>query len=197
MSSSARIPATEVTGLYGGLVKRVSRRKLGIVPDSLGVMWHNRDVMNATYGLGQKTTKWDRCDEQLKSLAHMAVSATVGCAFCMDFGYYAAHTEGLDEAKLREVPRWRESDAFTPLERDVLEYAEAASQTPPAVTDELSDRLLEALGAPALIELAAIVGFANLTSRMNVALGVESEGLAEACQLPPLPDPAGAVVSSA
>lgn len=197
MSSNARIPATEVNGLYGGLVKAMSRRQLGLVPESLGVMWHNREVLNATYGLGRKTKKWDRCDEQLKSLAHMAVSATVGCGFCMDFAYYAAHTEGLDEAKLREVPRWRESNAFTPLERDVMEYAEAASQTPPAVTDELSDRLLEALGAPALIELAAIVGFANLTSRMNVALGVKSEGLAEVCELPPLPDPAGVVVSSA
>ena len=49
-----------------------------------------------------------------------------------------AHNEGLDEAKAREVPRWRESDVFTPLERDVMEYAEAMSQTPPTVTDELS-----------------------------------------------------------
>ena len=28
------------------------------------------------------------------------------------------------------MPRWRESDVFTPLERDVLEYAEAMSVTP-------------------------------------------------------------------
>ena len=35
---------------------------------------------------------------------------------------------GLDLAKVREVPRWRESGAFTPLERDVLAYAEAMSQ---------------------------------------------------------------------
>ena len=32
--------------------------------------------------------------------------------------------------KAREIPRWRESDVFTPLEREVLEYAEAMSQTP-------------------------------------------------------------------
>jgi len=45
---------------------------------------------------------------------------------------------------------WRESDVFTPLERDVLKYAEAMTHTPPTVTDELSARLLAALGAPAL-----------------------------------------------
>ena len=55
------------------------------------------------------------------------------------------------------MPRWRESDVFTPLERDVMEYAEAMSQTPPTVTDELSARLLEALGAPALVELTAFI----------------------------------------
>jgi len=33
-----------------------------------------------------------------------------------------------------------------------VEYAEAMSQTPPAVTDELSARLLDALGAPALVD---------------------------------------------
>jgi len=40
--------------------------------------------------------------------------------------YFHAHTEGLlDVTKAREVPRWRESDVFTPLERHVMEYAEA------------------------------------------------------------------------
>ena len=92
----------------------------------------------------------------------MAAAALVGCSFCLDFGYFQAHNEGLDEAKAREVPRWRESDVFTPLERDVMEYAEAMSQTPPTVTDELSARLLDQLGAPALVELTAMVAIANL-----------------------------------
>ena len=37
-----------------------------------------------------------------------------------------------------------------------MEYAEAMSQTPPTVTDELSARLLDQLGAPALVELTAM-----------------------------------------
>ena len=36
---------------------------------------------------------------------------------------------------------------FTPLERRVMEYAEAMCQTPPTVTDEMSAALLEDLGA--------------------------------------------------
>src|SRR3546814_11603470 len=79
---------------------------------------------------------------------------------------------------------WRESSVFTPLARDVMEYAEAMSQTPPAVTDEMSAGLLEQLGASALIELTAMIGYANLAARTNTALGIESEGLSRVCKLP-------------
>ncbi len=197
MSASTRIPPTEIDGPYGGLVKFMSRRMLGEVPDSLGIMWHNRPVLTTSMSMGRKTKKWKQCDENLKSFAHMAVSSVVGCGACMDFGYYQAHNEGLDEAKLREVPRWRESEAFTPLERDVMEYAEAVSQTPPTVTDEMSAHLLEALGAPALIELTAYIAFANMASRSNVSLGIEADGLAASCDLAPLAEPIGGVWSSA
>jgi alkylhydroperoxidase family enzyme len=197
MASKTRIPPAEVTGVYGALVKRVSRRMLGDVPDGVGVMWHNRQVLNFSFGLGRKSRKWDECDESLKAFAHMATAGLVGCSFCVDLGYFMAHHEGLDEAKVREVPRWRESDVFTPLERDVMEYAEAMSQTPPTVTDELSARLLEALGAPALLELTAYIGLANVSSRMNVALGIEAQGLAASCDLAPLAEPSRNVLSTA
>ena len=88
--------------------------------------------------------------------------------------------------KAREVPRWRESDVFNPLERDVLEYAEAMSQTPPTVTDAQSARLLDQLGASALVELTSWVALANLYARTNFALGIESEGFSASCGLPPL-----------
>ena len=130
---------------------------LGEAPEALGVMWHNRPVLKASMGFGQKVTRWTACDETLKSFAHMAVSSLIGCTWCLDYQYFQANNEKLDLAKAREVPRWRESDVFTPLERDVMEYAERMSQTPPTVTDELSARLLEQLGPAALIELTAVV----------------------------------------
>lgn len=119
----------------------------------------------------------------------MAVTCLVGCSFCLDFGYFRAHNEGLDLTKAREVPRWRQSDVFTPLKRDVLEYAEAMTQTPPTVTDEMSARLLDALGPAALVELTAFIALANLATRTNTALGIESQGFATACGLEPLAAP--------
>jgi alkylhydroperoxidase family enzyme len=119
----------------------------------------------------------------------MAVASYVGCSFCLDLGYFQAHNEGLDLEKARQVPRWRDSDVFTPLEHDVMEYAEAMTNTPPTVTDELSSSLLKRLGAPALLELTAFIALANFYSRMNVAMGIEAEGLAASCELKPLAVP--------
>ncbi len=184
MASTTRIPEAEITGPLGYLLKRMSRKMLGEVPDALGVMWHNRAVLMSSMGFGRKVQKWDQLDPNLQTFAHMAVASLVGCSWCLDFNYFHAHNEGLDEAKASEVPRWRESTVFTPLERDVMEYAEAMSQTPPQVTDELFARLLTQLGAPAMVELTSLVGIANMNTRGNTALGIESQGFSKACKLP-------------
>ena len=184
MASTTRIPKAEITGVYGYALKRFSRKMLGEVPDGAAVMWHNRPVLMSLMGIGRKVDKWDQLDADLKSFAQMTVAAHIGCSWCLDFGYFHAHNEGLDEAKASEVPRWRDSPVFTSLERDVMEYAEAMSETPPQVTDEVSARLLEQLGAAALIELTAVVGFANLSARSNIAMGIESQGFSKVCRLP-------------
>ena len=191
MTSNTRVPKAEVTGLYGVALKKLSRKMFGDVAEPLEVMWHNRPVLKFSLGLGQKASRWNECDEDLKSYAHMAVASLIGCTWCLDLGYFQAHNEGLDEAKAREVPRWRESDVFTPLERDVMEYAEAMSQTPPTVTDDLSARLLDQIGAPAMVELTVWIALANQFARTNSALGIEAQGFAAACGLAPLAQPSG------
>ncbi len=191
MASSTRVPPTEITGIYGALLKTMSRKMLGQVPDAAGVMWHYPAVFKEMMKFGRRTESWNRLDPNLASFATMAAAASVGCSFCLDLHYFMSHNRGLDEAKAREVPRWRESGAFTPLERDVMEYAEAMSRTPPTVTDELSARLLEHLGAPAMVELTAWVALANQVARTNFVLGIEAEGFSAACGLAPLAQPSG------
>ena len=158
MTGNARVPATEITGFYGGVLKMAMRKVLGQVPESTGVMWHNRRVFKDTMGFGRKTEKWDQVDPNLAAYAVMATAAYIGCSVCLDLNYFMTHHRGLDERKAREVPRWRESGVFTDGERRAMEYAVAISQTPVAVTDEMVAALLEDLGAPALLELTARIG---------------------------------------
>ena len=186
MSEQARIPATELTGVQGSILKAAVRRKLGRIPDSIAVMWNHPAVFKDLMRMGGKTEKWNRLDKHLATFAVMAAAAEIGCGFCLDFNYFMAHDRGLDEDKAREVPRWRESAVFTPLERRVMEYAEAMSRTPLTVTDEMSAALLDELGADGLVELTARIGYMNLTARGNVAMGIGSEHFSDTCGLRPL-----------
>ena len=117
--------------------------------------------MNAVFGFERRVAKWRELDPHLKTFATMGTAAAIGCSWCLDFGYYLAHDAGLDESKVREVPRWRTSAVFTAVERDVLEYAEAMTATPPTVAEALSIRLQEALGVKAVVELTQIVALAK------------------------------------
>jgi alkylhydroperoxidase family enzyme len=187
-----RVPKAELaTGLSESMIKQ-----FGAVPEPLEVMWHNPKVAEASLELGGKVGAWDAADESLKSFAHMAVAAQVGCGFCLDVGYFQAQNQNLDLAKASQVPRWRQSEVFTPPERDVMEYAEAVTNTPPTVTDELSARLLDRLGPAAMVELTAFIAFANFAARSNTALGVESQGFSAACEIPLAARPGNSGVAS-
>ena len=184
-----RVPKAELTSeLRESMIKQ-----FGAVPEPLEVIWHNPRVAQDSSELGGKAGAWNAADESLKSFAHMAVAAQVGCSWCLDIGYFQAQNQDLDLAKASQVPRWRESEVFTPLERDVLEYAEAMTNTPPTVTDELSGRLLDRLAPAAMVELTAFIAFANMATRSNVALGIESQGFSANCKIPlaARPDKAG------
>ena len=50
MTSNARVPAAEITGLFGATVKRMCMKRLGQVPESLGVIWHHKPVLKAFFG---------------------------------------------------------------------------------------------------------------------------------------------------
>ena len=159
-------------------------KQFGAVAEPVEVTWQSPGVAQAALAFGAHVGAWHAADQSLKTFAHMAVAAQVGCSWCLDIGYFQAQNQHLDLVKASQVPRWRESDVFTLLERDVLEYAEAMTNTPPTVTDELSARLLEQLGPAALVELTACIGFANLSTRSNTALGITSQGFSDACEIP-------------
>lgn len=127
--------------------------------------------------------RWNRLPKGLQHLAVLAAATHIGCAWCMDFGYWITTTEGLDPAKVRDVARWRDSPAYTDLERRVMAFAEAASATPPQVTDQMVEQLHRDLDEAQLVELAMMVAVENQRSRFNIALGLTSQGFKERCEV--------------
>ena len=83
---------------------------------------------------------------------------------------------GLSDEKLRAVP---END-LTPLndtERLVIELADALTNTPSDVSDELYARLRNQFSEEQLMQLAAQIAFENYRARWNRLFIVESDNL--------------------
>ncbi|WP_329531143.1 carboxymuconolactone decarboxylase family protein [Streptomyces sp. NBC_01450] len=180
----ARISLTPRRTLFFRVMEWYSKRTYGKVLDPGRALAHNPRVLRSDLAFERSVAKWNALDPGLKALAEMAASASIGCSWCMDFGYWVGRERGMAREKLLDVPCWRESEVYTPLERDVLEYAEAMTATPPAVRDELAERLRDRLGEPAFVELTAMVAVENLRSRINSALGLTSQGFKDSCDLP-------------
>jgi AhpD family alkylhydroperoxidase len=161
-----------------------ARRTYGDVPDNGLALLHNVPVLKAVLGFERRVARWDRLDPDLKVLAQTASAAVIGCSWCLDFGYYLAHSEGMDLEKIRDVMRWRDSDVFSPVEREVLGYAEAMSTTPLTVTDEMVASLLAHLGEEAVVELTMMVAIENERARFNSAAGLKAQGFSDVCEIP-------------
>ncbi len=171
------------TPLYR-LAEWYSRRTYGVVADPLAAMGHNPRVLVTDARFETSLARWKRLDPTLKALAEMASAASIGCSWCMDFGHWLSTRRGVDPEKLRNVPRWRDSDVYSDLERQVLAFSEAMTATPPAVTDEMVAGLRRHLDDAALVELTMMVAVENSRSRFNSALGLTSQGFTDRCRLP-------------
>jgi alkylhydroperoxidase family enzyme len=165
------------------------RRRFGEVLKPFRAMGHHKQVARAYGQLEQRVPRWRRVDEQVKDLADLAAAVKIGCPWCMDFGYWTMHGHGIPRAKIEAVPRWRVSKLFDPLERLVMEYAEAMTETPPTVDDDLVKRLLDHLDEGQLIELTTIVCLENVRSRFNSAIGLTSQGFKDRCEIPTISGP--------
>ena len=134
----ARIPLDPPrTALYR-LAEWYARRTYGVVPDPLPAMAHNMRVLSTDLRFEMSLARWKRLDPTLKALAVMASAVVDRLLLVRGLRLLGdARNRGIDPRKMRDVPRWRDSDVYTDLERQVMAYAEAVTATPPEVTDEM------------------------------------------------------------
>src|SRR5262249_38200704 len=109
------------------------RRQFGAMLDPVRATGHNIPVLRAFSALEHLATRWKALDVKIRDLADMAAAAKIGCSWCLDFGYWMMHTHGIPREKIEAIPQWRSSKVFDPIERLVLEFADALTATPPTV----------------------------------------------------------------
>lgn len=180
---AARIPL-DLDGPFEKTARWVARRLYGKVLDPLKVAFHHRPALVSMLALEATASRWKKLPMTLQALATTASASEIGCSWCMDFGYWEHHHRGVEPRKLREIADWRTSDAYSPLERAVIEYSVAATATPSAVTDEMVATLRLHLSDGQVVELAALISLENYRSRTNAGMGLTSQGFKDDCDVP-------------
>ena len=87
--------------------------------------------------------------------------------------------EGINERQLADLANFEESPAFTELEKLVLRYAVALTDTPADVPEELFNSLREHFNPQQMVELASMIAWENFRARFNRGFGIEAEGFTE------------------
>lgn len=183
MARIKAVPEREA-GLLGRLAYRFSRRRFGKVVEPLTVTAHHPRLL---LGYGLFELALDRShlvDESLKQLAALKVAAIVGCEFCIDIGSTLARYSGVTEDQLRDLSNYRESEAFSSLEKLVLDYAVEMARAPVVISQNLFDALGERFDEASLVELTAAIALENYRARFNHAFGIGSQGFSEGAYCP-------------
>jgi alkylhydroperoxidase family enzyme len=176
----------DARGLIPRLARRYTRYRFGQMVEPTAAASHHSGVLVAMGALETAAGMgWKKLDPTLRWLAIQSASTRIGCSWCVDFGYFEGMHDGIDPEKVRAASRWRECTLFDERERLVLEYAEAATESPARVTGELAARLHAHFDEAEIVELAAWVALENFRSRFNAGLGLRSQGFAERCAVPP------------
>jgi alkylhydroperoxidase family enzyme len=182
----AHVPLdSDVKGLVPRLARRYTLRRFGQDVEPTAAASHHSGVLVAMGSIETAAQLgWKKLDPHLAWLAVQLAGTRIGCSWCIDYGYYEGMHKGVDPAKVRAVPEWRDSDLYDDRERAVLEYTEAATATPVAVTDDIAARVRAQLSDAEFVELAAWVALENYRSRFNAGLGLRSQGFSDHCEVP-------------
>lgn len=182
----ARLQAPKRPGPFARVAYWMSRRDFGKLPEPVELRAHHPGLLRGDRALEWEMHRASAVDVRLKELAWIKAAALVGCEWCLDIGSMLGAQSGITSEQLRDLPRYRESDAFTEVEKLVLDYTVALTQTPASVPDELFEALRSRFSEKQLVELTTAVAIENYRARFNQGLGIVAQGFTSggACALP-------------
>jgi alkylhydroperoxidase family enzyme len=93
---------------------------------------------------------------------------------------------GVTEEQLMALPDFENSTVFTDVEKLVLRYAAAITNTSVEVSEELFETLRRHFDERQLVELTSAIAWENYRARFDHAFGIEAEGFYKGalCLLP-------------
>jgi len=161
------------------------KRKYGAILEPARLWGRSPRVFTALallYGAFDRGTS--PLEPALRTLVTVRVSQINWCPFCVDINSATALKRGVSDEKLSALADYATSDLYSDREKVALAYAEAVTYSDRQVTDELNEALRGYFDDDAIIELTGLIGFQNMSSKFNAALGVKPQGF---CSIAPQP----------
>ena len=148
-------------------------------------------------GLMEEVQEWAKQTRApVKQLARMLVAWRIGCPWCLDFGTRTSEKLGVTDEQLSALPDYEHSSLFSEEERAVLRYADAMTSTPVWVPDAIFEALKAYYTNRQILEITAAIAWENFHARVNHALDLEAEGVANrVCLVPAESEPSGQAAS--
>ncbi len=120
----------------------------------------------------------------LRTLVTVRVSQINWCPFCVDINSATALKRGISDEKLTALAHYASNELYSDRERAALAYADAVTYSDQQPTAALFEQLRRHFDDDAIIELTGLIGFQNMSSKFNAALGVKPQGF---CAIAPQP----------
>jgi AhpD family alkylhydroperoxidase len=118
-------------------------------------------------------------DWRLHELLRMRIALINGCQTCLTWRSPEAVAAGVTEELLAGVADWRTSEAYTDVERLVLEFTEQFCGDSASIDDEMLARLSTHFDAGEIVELSLVIGKYLSQGRFMQVLGLD-----QACVVP-------------
>ena len=175
------LPIEKPRGLLLRLAYWASMKRFGQVPSGMKVVVARvprlLNISKAAHTLDRSLS----VDKETAYLAGLAVATINGCNACTDLARMTAVMKGMDLEKFHAVGEYKTSPLFSPRQRAALAYAGEVTRTV-AVSDATFDALRPHFNDQEIAELTVIIAFQNMANRINVPLGIGSDGLCEIVQ---------------
>jgi len=157
-------------------VFEIAEAVMGFVPNSMLIMARDPDLLAAFAELSAViVARPGRVDPGLKALIMYVVSRSAGCQYCAAHTANLAATRAIPVRKVEEVWQYETSAEFNDAERAALRFAQAAGQTPSAVTDADFADLRRHFDEDEILEIVATIALLGFLNRWNDTLATPLE----------------------
>jgi AhpD family alkylhydroperoxidase len=123
--------------------------------------------------------KTSHINPELRSLIQVLISRINCCDFCTDLNSFASLERGTTPEKLDSLLAFEQSPLFSEQEKAALCYATAVTHSGRKIEANIISHLRQYFDDQAIIELAALIAYQNMSSKFNAALGIPAHGFCD------------------